>query len=212
MRVSDSAGTESDTDFAAHIAAHFAGHRAAVDAAEDSISAAVERAGDALVEALRAGRRVYCFGNGGSATQASHLAGELIGRFKLDRAPLPAIALSSDPATVTCIANDYGFAAVFERQIEALATVGDIAIGMTTSGKSENIIRGLRAARTHGAITIALTGAAGLVDGEPDHMIAVPSDETAYVQEIHLIVLHIWCRAIDKEFGKRPTTDDTDNC
>jgi D-sedoheptulose 7-phosphate isomerase len=114
---------------------------------------------------------------------------------------LPAIALTSDAATVTCIANDYGFGAVFERQAEALVTVGDVAIGMTTSGKSENIIRGLRAARSRGAVTIALTGSAGLVGGEADHLIAVPSEETAYVQEVHLIVIHIWCRAIDREFG-----------
>jgi D-sedoheptulose 7-phosphate isomerase len=197
MNKGDSTATKQSTDFAAHID----GHSAAVEAAKSSIDAAVNRAGEALLEALRAGRRVYCFGNGGSATQASHLAGELTGRFKVDRAPLPAIALSSDPATVTCIANDYGFGAVFERQIEALATVGDIAIGMTTSGMSENIVRGLRAARSRGAITIALTGAAGLIGGEADHLIAVPSDETAYVQEIHLIVLHIWCRAIDREFA-----------
>jgi D-sedoheptulose 7-phosphate isomerase len=189
--------TEPATDFAAH----FEGHRALVDAAEESIAASVERAGEALLEALRAGRRVYCFGNGGSATQASHLAGELTGRFSIDRAPLPAIALSSDPATVTCIANDYGFGAVFERQVEALVAVGDIAIGMTTSGRSENIIRGLRAARSRGGITIALTGAAGLVDGEADHVIAVPSEETAHVQELHLMVLHIWCVAVDREFA-----------
>jgi D-sedoheptulose 7-phosphate isomerase len=197
MKKGDSTETESDNWFSAH----FDGHRAAVDAAQRSIAPAVDRAGKALVEALRAGRRVYCFGNGGSATQASHLAGELAGRFKLDRPPLPAIALTSDAATVTCIANDYGFGAVFERQAEALVTVGDVAIGMTTSGKSENIIRGLRAARSRGAVTIALTGSAGLVGGEADHLIAVPSEETGYVQEIHLIVIHIWCRAIDREFG-----------
>ena len=198
MRRDHSTGTEAETDYSAH----FSGHRDAIDASEEAIGPAVGRAGAAMLDALRAGRRVYCFGNGGSATQASHLAGELAGRFNVDRAPLPAIALSSDNATLTCIANDYGFAAVFERQAEALVTVGDVVIGMTTSGKSENIIRGLRAARSRGAITIALTGGAGLVGGEAEHVIAVPSNETAYVQEIHLMVIHIWCRAIDREFGK----------
>ncbi len=189
------------TGMTSDLVAHFKGHRGVLDAAQTAIGAAVDRAGDALLVALRDGRHVYSFGNGGSATQASHFAGELAGRYKLDRAPLAAISLVSDAGTMTCIANDYGFAAVFERQIEALAGSGDVAVAFTTSGRSENVIRGLRAATARGAVTIALTGSVGLAGTEVDHLIAVPSAETAYVQELHLMVLHVWCLALDREFA-----------
>jgi D-sedoheptulose 7-phosphate isomerase len=158
--------------------------------------------GSVLTEALREGHKVIAFGNGGSATQASHLVGELLGRFKATRQPFPAVVLSSDPGTVTCIANDFGFDALFERQAQALAQAGDVAVGFTTSGRSENVRRGLEAARARGAITIAVTGRAGLVGGEADHVLAVPSDSTAHVQEVHLMLLHVWCIQIDEALGQ----------
>jgi D-sedoheptulose 7-phosphate isomerase len=99
---------------------------------------------------------------------------------------------------MTCIGNDFGYAAVFDRQMEAFAQRGDVAIGLTTSGKSENVVSAFRVARARGAVTIALTGSAGLVGGEADHLIAVPSTDTAHIQEVHLMVLHAWCIAVDE--------------
>ncbi len=159
-----------------------------------------EAAGKALVDALRAGCKVLTFGNGGSATQASHFAGELIGRFLKTRRPLPALALVSDAGSVTCIANDFGYEAVFERQVEALTQTGDVAVGLTTSGKSANVCRALTAARVRGAVTMALTGSAGLVGTTADHVLRVPSNVTAHVQEVHLMLIHAWCVAIDEAF------------
>src|SRR5436190_13306010 len=127
-------------------AAHFRAHQQVVEAALGELGERVEEVARILVGALRSGGKVLAFGNGGSATQASHLVGELVGRFSQDRKPLPAIALASDPGAVTCIANDFGFAILFERQVQALAERGDIAVGFTTSGRSENVVRGLVAA------------------------------------------------------------------
>lgn len=160
-----------------------------------------DAAGKELVSALKAGNKVLAMGNGGSATQASHLAGELIGRYKMNRQPFPAIALSSDPGAVTCIANDFGYESLFERQVEGFAQKGDVVIGLTTSGSSKNVLRGLEAGKKKGCVTIALTGAAGLKSGSADHIIAVPSDITAHIQEIHLMIIHAWCVRVDEELG-----------
>ena len=124
-----------------------------------------------------------------------------MGRFRKKRRPFPAISLSSDSGTVTCISNDFGYESVFERQIEALAQPGDIAIALTTSGKSENVIRGLKAARERGAVTIALTGSAGVTGADVDHVVAVPSTDSALIQEIHLMLIHVWCEAVDQASG-----------
>lgn len=125
------------------------------------------------------------------------MVGELIGRFKETRRPYAALALGGDVGSVTCIANDFGYGALYERQIEGLAHPGDIAIGLTTSGTSENVVRGLAMAKAKGAITIALTGAKGLTGTDADYVIAVPSPVTAHIQEVHLMVLHAWCVALD---------------
>ena len=117
------------------------------------------------------------------------------------RSPLPAISLSADAGTVTCIANDFGYEAVFERQIEAFAQKGDVALALSTSGKSVNVIRGLKAAKASGATTIALTGSDGLTGAEADYLLAVPSDVTAHIQEVHLMLLHSWCMEIDRVFA-----------
>ncbi len=176
---------------------HFRAHEKVIDASlrelEETSNAAVE----ALIQCVRRGGKVLCFGNGGSATQASHMAGELIGRYKDTRQPLAALALGSDPGSVTCIANDFGYESVFERQVEALAAPRDVAIGLTTSGKSENVLRGLEAAKKRGATTIALCGGAGMARSGADHTVCVPSDITAHIQEVHLVLLHVWCSAID---------------
>ena len=185
-----------------YIAEHFASHQRVVEKCFESLLGEAEKVGSFLVSALGAGHKVVAFGNGGSAAQASHLVGELLGRFQATRQPFPAVVLSSDPGTVTCIANDFGYDALFERQALALARPGDVAIGLTTSGRSENVRRGLDAARARGAVTVALTGDAGLVGGTADHVLAVPSDQTAHIQEVHLMLLHVWCMQIDEELGQ----------
>ena len=187
----------SGTTFAAHCASHQQVVRQSVVELQD-VAEAVERV---LINALQQGHKVIAFGNGGSATEASHLAGELIGRFLKNRRPLPAVTLVSDPGSVTCIANDFGYATLFERQVEALARPGDIAIGLTTSGRSENVKRGLDAARRAGATAVALTGGAGLIDATADYVVAVPSAETACIQEVHLMLIHAWCQGVDKVFA-----------
>ena len=176
---------------------HFSEHAKVVGAC-----AALEKPSNAaitaMISSLKRGGKVLAFGNGGSATQASHLVEELIGRFKDTRRPLPAVSLVSDPGVVTCIANDFGYAALFERQVEALAGKGDIAVGITTSGKSENVLRGFDAAKKKGAVTIALCGKKGLQGSAADHVIAVPSENGAFIQEVHLMLLHVWCIAVDE--------------
>jgi D-sedoheptulose 7-phosphate isomerase len=186
---------------AVRVAEHFAAHQQVVRLSLTELETVADAVGQTLVHALQSGGKVLAFGNGGSATQASHLVGELIGRYSRVRRALPAIALVADPGAVTCIANDFGYAAVFERQVEALAVPGDIALGITTSGKSENVVRGLAAAHRCGARTIALTGQAGLIGADADHVIRVPSTATANIQEIHLMLLHAWCEMVDEAFA-----------
>jgi D-sedoheptulose 7-phosphate isomerase len=180
-----------------HFAKHFSEHLKVIEACLASLQPVSDAAAGAVIGCLRSGGKVLAFGNGGSATQASHLVEELIGRFKETRRPLPAISLAADSGVVTCIANDFGYAALFERQVEALATMGDAVIGITTSGKSENVLRGLKAGKDKGSLTIALCGKNGLQGFAADHVIAVPSDNGAYVQEVHLMLLHVWCAAVD---------------
>ena len=183
---------------AQYFATHFSGHQKIIDACIASLQPASDAAAQAIISSLGRGGKVLAFGNGGSATQASHLVEELIGRFKETRRPLAAISLVGDSGVVTCIANDFGYDALFERQVEGLATVGDVVIGITTSGRSENVLRGLKAASEKGAVTIALCGRQGLKDGDAHYVIAVPSDEGSYIQEVHLMLLHVWCIAVDE--------------
>lgn len=151
-----------------------------------------------ICDALGAGGRVYTFGNGGSAADAQHLAAELIGRYRRDRRPLPAVALTVDPSVMTCIANDYGFDAVFSRQIEALARPGDVVIAFTTTGRSRNVVDGLRAARTAGATTVLFGGSdPGPAGDHADVTLLVPSTVTARVQEVHLLLLHLVSEGVD---------------
>jgi D-sedoheptulose 7-phosphate isomerase len=180
-----------------HFATHFSEHQKVIEACLASLQPSSDAATEAIIGCLGRGGKVLAFGNGGSATQASHLVEELIGRFKDTRRALPAISLVGDSGVVTCIANDFGYGALFERQIEGLATMGDAAVGITTSGRSENVLRALKAAKDKGAVTIALCGKNGLKDFAADHVIAVPSDNGALVQEVHLMLLHVWCIAVE---------------
>jgi D-sedoheptulose 7-phosphate isomerase len=182
---------------AQHFAQHFTEHQKVIDACIAPLQPASDSAAEAIISCLARGGKILAFGNGGSATQASHLVEELIGRFKETRRPLPAISLVGDTGVVTCIANDFGYGALFERQVEGLAVMGDAVVGITTSGRSENVLRGLKAAKGKGAITIALCGKQGLEGGDADHVVAVPSEEGAYIQEVHLMLIHVWCIAVD---------------
>jgi D-sedoheptulose 7-phosphate isomerase len=184
------------------VAEHFAANREVVERSAEQIGERVEEVARVLVGALKEGRKVIAFGNGGSAAQANHFVGELLGRFKMTRQSFPAISLAGDAATMTCITNDFSYEVLFERQVEALAQAGDVAFGFTTSGRSENVKRGLAAARARGAIAVAVTGAAGLVGGDADYVLAVPSEATAHVQEVHLMLVHVWCIYIDEKLGQ----------
>jgi D-sedoheptulose 7-phosphate isomerase len=180
-----------------HFATHFTEHQKVIAECVASIQPASDAAGEAIISCLGRGGKLLAFGNGGSATQANHLVEELIGRFKETRRPLAAISLVGDSGVITCIANDFGYEALFERQVEALATMGDVVVGLTTSGRSANVLRGLQAAKEKRAVTIALCGKNGLESGMADHVVSVPSDNGAHVQEVHLMILHVWCIAVD---------------
>jgi D-sedoheptulose 7-phosphate isomerase len=182
---------------AQYFGTHFREHQKVIDDCIASLQPASDAVAEALIACIGRGGKILAFGNGGSATQASHLVEELIGRFKDTRRALPAISLVGDTGVITCIANDFGYGALFERQVQGLATRGDAVVGITTSGKSENVLRGLKAAKEKNAITIALCGKNGLEGADADLVVAVPSDVGAHIQEVHLILLHVWCTAID---------------
>ena len=172
--------------------------------ARDSLGPALAETMAAVADAVLSGRTVLSFGNGGSATQAQHFAAELVVRYKEDRPALPAIALTADTAILTACANDYDFDSVFARQVEALGRPGDVALGLSTSGRSPNVVRALEAARGRGMRTILLTGERGAAEAQRwDHGLVVPSLETAHIQEIHLALLHLLCRGVDAERLRR---------
>jgi len=168
---------------------------ASVEPCADAIAAAAQLLG----EALRDGRRVLTFGNGGSAADAQHFAAELSGRFGRERAALPALALTANSSDVTAIANDYGYERVFARLVEAHGAAGDVAVGISTSGESANVCEGVRAARDAGLHTLALTGrGGGKLAGLADRSIVVPSDVTARIQEVHGVAIHVLCEIVEE--------------
>ena len=154
-----------------------------------------------LGKALCAGRKIFVFGNGGSAADAQHIAAELVGRFKRERAGLPAIALSTNASCLTAVANDYSFEQIFSRQLEALGASGDFALGISTSGNSPNVIRAIESARARGMITVGLTGkSGGRLKSAAQRCICVPSDDTPRIQETHILLGHILCEIVEDEF------------
>ncbi len=162
-------------------------------------------AADALIAAYRSGHKALFFGNGGSAADAQHLAAEFLGRYLRERQPLPAVALHSNASAVTSIANDYGYEQVFSRQLQALATAGDVAVAISTSGNSPNVIEAVSSAREMGVYTIGLTGSSGgRMRGLVDVLIAVPSEETPRVQECHILVGHALCDAVEQAIASAP--------
>lgn len=165
-----------------------------------SYSEMIETVAHEMSQALTQGNKILFFGNGGSASDASHLAGEFVGRFKKERLPFPAIALGTDMAVVTAIANDYGYEALFARQIQAHGKPSDIAIGITTSGNSLNVIQGIKKAKELGLVTVVFTGnKGGNISGMADYSFIVPSDVTARIQETHITLGHVLCELIDQK-------------
>lgn len=161
---------------------------------------AATSAAEALVFSYLQRGKVFFFGNGGSAADAQHLAAELVGRFLIERDPLPAIALNANSSAVTAIGNDYGYEKVFARQLQALAAPGDVAIAISTSGNSRNVVEAVLLARRIGLLTIGLTGASGGKLRElVDVLIAVPSDETPRIQECHILIGHALCDVVERE-------------
>ena len=153
----------------------------------------------AIVESLKSGGKLLVFGNGGSASDAQHAAAELVGRFQKERAAMAAIALTTDTSVLTSVANDYAFDRVFARQIEALGRRGDVALGISTSGASPNVIAAFEAAKVRGLVTIALTGRDGGSMGRAAAIhVNVPGESTARVQEVHRTLLHILCDFVER--------------
>ncbi|HEX5829179.1 MAG TPA: SIS domain-containing protein [Candidatus Limnocylindrales bacterium] len=188
------------------LAQHLADHLAAAEAMP-ALLPRIDEVARRLIHAFERGGRLYTFGNGGSAADAQHLAGELIGRYKRERPPLPAVALSVDPSVVTCIGNDYGYEDVFARQVTALAGPEDVVAGFTTSGSSQNVVAGLAAAREAGATTVLFTGERGAGAAEyADLVLAAPSATTARIQEMHLLMLHLLSERVDAWAAEREAT------
>lgn len=164
----------------------------------------IEKAVRAIIDSLKSGGKLLIFGNGGSAADSQHTAAELVGRFKTDRKALPAIALTTDTSALTAIANDYGYEHVFSRQLEALASKGDVALGISTSGNSKNVIEAFRKARSIGVKTIALTGGdGGLMKSEADICMIVKTKDTPRIQESHIMIGHIICARIEEDLFKK---------
>jgi D-sedoheptulose 7-phosphate isomerase len=162
------------------------------------LTESVDEIAHVIVDALRAGNKLLSCGNGGSAAAASHLAEELVGRYKAGRRSLPAISLAADPALITCIANDFGYECIFSRQIEGLAKRGDIVVAFSTSGNSPNLLKALDAAKAVEAVSVALLGkTGGAMAGRADHEVIVPSNSTARIQELHTLILHSWLDRIE---------------
>ena len=175
-------------------------HRAVLAATRDALEEPFGRLVAACLTAVRGGRTIALFGNGGSAADAQHLATELTVRYKRDRAPIAALALTTDSSALTAIGNDFGFEDAFARQVEALVRSGDVVIAISTSGNSENVIRGLAAARAKGAVAAGLTGrGGGRMVGQAEPLLIVPSDDTARIQEMHILIGHTICHLIDLE-------------
>jgi D-sedoheptulose 7-phosphate isomerase len=183
------------------IAAHFAESAQLKLAAAEAMVAPVARASELFVETLRGGGKILACGNGGSAADAQHFAAELLNRFEIERAPLPAVALAMDSSTMSSIANDYAWQQVFSKPLRALGRRGDALFAISTSGNSANVIEAIRAAHELGIRVVALTGngggkIAGLLQPQDVHL-CVPHKRTVRIQEVHLLVLHCLCDAID---------------
>lgn len=181
---------------------HLRNHREAFETIEDC-SEVVVNISTTIIEAMKKNKKLLLCGNGGSASDAQHIAAEFTGRFINDRKPLPAIALNTDCSALTCIPNDYSFNEVFSRQVTALGNPGDVLIVISTSGNSQNLVNAVEHAKQRGITTVAILGkTGGKLKGQCDFEIVVPSNITAHVQEVHIFLLHAITWFVDKEFSK----------
>ncbi|WP_220448204.1 D-sedoheptulose-7-phosphate isomerase, partial [Nonomuraea diastatica] len=179
------------------LAGHVEGHLAAARRMAELVPA-VEAVADLLIETFIRDGTLYTMGNGGSAADAQHLTGELVGHYKRDRRPLPAVTLTTDATVMTCIANDYAYDEVFARQVQALARPGDVVAAFTTSGNSPNVVEALATAQSRGAVTVLFGGGdGGAAAKHADHLLLAPSPETPRIQEIHTLMLHMISDKVD---------------
>ena len=189
-------------DLAAFFKSEFAEHHAVARGTEADLAGAFGALVGACAQSIRSGGKLLLFGNGGSAADAQHLATELTIRYKKDRAAIAAIALTTDTSALTAAGNDLGFERIFARQIEALGKPGDVALGISTSGKSANVLAALRQARGMKLVPAAFTGkGGGELAGLADHLLRVPSDTTARIQEMHILLGQMLCGALELELG-----------
>jgi D-sedoheptulose 7-phosphate isomerase len=173
-------------------------------AGDSTLHAAMARVATVCIEALQRGNKILFAGNGGSAADAQHLAGELVSRFHYDRPGLPAFSLSTDTSVLTAIGNDYGYERLFARQLEAVGNAGDVLFAISTSGRSPNILNALLVARKKGIVTVGLTGrSGGQMPGHCDHCLHVPSDATPRIQEGHISIGHTICYLIEQQIFPR---------
>jgi D-sedoheptulose 7-phosphate isomerase len=190
---------------ASHVRRHFERHQQAIALVAERLSGAIAGAAQAVAAALAQGNKVLVMGNGGSAADAQHLAAELVGRFLRERRALPAVALTTDSSILTAVGNDYGFDEVFKRQVEALARPGDVVIGISTSGRSNNVFHALTAANVLGCRTIGLLGRdGGNIAGIVELPLTVPVQETPHIQEVHVAIVHILCDLVEQALFPRP--------
>lgn len=174
-------------------------HRALIDLLERDLPPAIAEMGSLISAALSNGNKLLVMGNGGSAADSQHFVAEIVGRFKMERRALPAVALSTDTSILTAIGNDYGFESIFSRQVEALAVPGDIVVGLSTSGNSPNVLKALEVARERGCRTIGLLGKdGGSIRTACDLALVVPSTDTPRIQEGHITIIHIVCDLVEK--------------
>jgi D-sedoheptulose 7-phosphate isomerase len=173
-------------------------HKAALEAVEKNLTTDIEEACKLVTNTIQSGKKVILFGNGGSAADAQHIAAEFTGRFVKERKGLPAIALTTDTSALTAIGNDYGFDQIFERQVEALANEGDLLIGISTSGNSSNVINAFKRGKEIGCASLGFSGKdGGKMNNACDLNLTVPASITARVQEMHILIGHILCSAVD---------------
>jgi D-sedoheptulose 7-phosphate isomerase len=181
----------------------FSEHLKTAQATLEYIAGPLEIAANLCIDCLHNGGKILIFGNGGSAADAQHIAAEMVGRYKVERKGLPAIALTTDTSVLTSIGNDYGYSHVFDRQVEALANKGDVAIGISTGGSSGNVISALKLAKETGCKTIGFSGRDG---GEMNALcnvnLVVPAEDTPRIQEMHIVIGHTICHLIDQAFKR----------
>lgn len=176
-------------------------HQQVIKAVEQ-LTPQIEQIAQQITDAVVNGGTVFWLGNGGSAADAQHLAAEFVGRFKKERKALPSLSLSTDTSVLTCLSNDYDYSVIFARQLEAFCRPGDVVIGLSTSGNSANVIKGIEMGKQRGALTIALTGAGGKLSSIADITFAVPSKVTARIQEVHILVGHMLCEWVENAIAQ----------